>query len=197
MTSSTTLSDGLSDGPSDGLSNGLSNGPSNELAGRLANVSAALIADTGVDEGRTQEFSQALGSLFEDVVVVAGAAADEPPGEAALGELVRALSAAREDRVLVVAADAPRPTPTLWLALTAWPQHDVVTPHPSPTAPPPCVLYRRDAVLVEARERLRAAEAGEIRIVQTRAKALQGVTASLDADVIEGEDWVALQETET
>ena len=76
------------------------------LEGRLANASAALVVGEG-----TNALAQALESLFEDVVVVAGAAAEEQPGEGALGELVRALSAAREDRVLVVAADAPHATP--------------------------------------------------------------------------------------
>ena len=78
-----------------------------EREGVLANVSAVLIS--GSDETRTNELARALESLFEDAVVVAEAPADEHPGRGALGELVRALCAAREARVLIVAANAPRP----------------------------------------------------------------------------------------
>ena len=57
-------------------------------------------------------------------------------------------------------------------------------------------MYRREAVLAQAREMIRAGEAGEIGSLQTRAAALEGVVASLDADVIEGADLDALREEE-
>lgn len=160
------------------------------LEGLLANVSAVLMS--GADEGRTNELELCLESLFEDVSVVESLAANTTPGEAAVRELVSALVAAREDRVLVVAADAPHPAPTLWLALTAWPEHDVVSPRPATEAPPVCALYRRDAVLAAARDRLRASEAGEVQLGTTRQEALQGVAAELDVQFMEGADLVAL-----
>jgi len=157
------------------------------VEGRLANVSAVLMS--GADEGRTRELGLCLESLFDDVSVVESLAADAAPGEAAVRELVSALVPAREEFVLVVAADAPRPAPNLWLALTAWPQHDVVAPRCSPDVPPSCSLYRRDAAMEVVRQRLSAPDKGE-----TRTTALQQVIAALEADFIEGTDLSALEE---
>ena len=174
------------------------------VAGRLADVSAVLI--TGGNAGASDDFASCLESLFEDVVMIPGASADEHAGEGALRELVRALSAAREQRVLVVDPDASRPAPHLWLALTAWPEHEVVSPRVPQNETPPCALYQRDSVLAVLQARLRAAESGTIRLAESRQEELrglqeptgpQGVPPSLDTDFIEGADLDALHEATT
>lgn len=166
-----------------------------DIEGLLANVSVVLMA--GSDEAVTSELARSLEALFEDVVVVASSASDAPPGEAAVRELTSALAGACEERVLIVAHDTPHPTPNLWLALTAWPEHDAVSPRPSPEATPLCSLYRRDAVLAAARDRLEGSEAGELQLGTTRREALQGVAAALDVQFIEGADLAALCQEET
>jgi molybdopterin-guanine dinucleotide biosynthesis protein A len=104
-----------------------------------------------------------LARLFEEVLVVGGAAPEglrvravpDPDGPAcALRGLVGALEAARSARVLVVAVDMPLLTPDLLLALVAWPEADAVVPQTDDGIHPLCALYRRDAVLAAARERL-------------------------------------------
>jgi molybdopterin-guanine dinucleotide biosynthesis protein A len=165
------------------------------VEGLLSNVSAVLIA--GANEGSSNDFALCLESLFEDVVVIPGAGTDEHSGEGALRVLVRALSAARDGRVLVVDPDAPNPTPHLWLALTAWPEHEVVSPRVPRNETAPCALYRRDAVLAAVLDRLRAAESGAIRLAEGRAEELRGVALGLDCDFIEGADLEALREDAT
>ena len=171
---------------------------------RIANVSAVLIATA--DDRHTRELTLGLSSLFEDVLVVPRAPDEDHPGEAALRELVSALSAAREDRVLVVSAEgagaAPptsstRATPHLWLALTAWPEHDVVMPASPRGADPLCALYRRGPALATAQEQLAAGDAGTLRLAESRGEALQGVAAALDAQVMEAQDLMALREEES
>ncbi len=157
--------------------------------GLLANVSAVRIVSA--DDGQSNELLASLQSLFEDVVAVPGTAEGEQTGEGALRELLRALAVAREDRVVVVAADAPHPTPHLWLALTAWPEHDVVIPRSAPGTTPFCAIYRRDATLAAARDCLRMADSGTP-IGATRCDALRSVVALLDVDVIEEVDLTAL-----
>jgi len=105
-----------------------------------------------------------LDSLFEEVLLVGGDPPHDAPGRrvpdgsgprCALRGLVAALQHAEADRVLVVATDLPLLTADLLLALVAWPQADVVVPSTLEGPQPLCSLYRTDAVLPVAQERLR------------------------------------------
>jgi molybdopterin-guanine dinucleotide biosynthesis protein A len=152
----------------------------------------------GQDKSRLQagglplatRIARLLADLFEEVLLVGG----EPPADApgrrlpdpegprcALRGLVAALAAAREERVLVVATDLPLLTPDLLLALTAWPEHDVVLPRDSEGIHPLCAIYRREPVLAVARENLAA---GTLR--------LRAVLDRVDCDFLEGPDLEAL-----
>jgi len=131
-----------------------------------------------------------LESLFEEVLLVGGEPPEGAPGSrvedpagprCALRGLVAALAAAREERVLVVATDLPLLTPDLLLALTAWPEHDVVMPRDSEGVHPLCAIYRREPVLAAARERLAAGELG-----------LRALVDGLDCGLIEGPDLAAV-----
>lgn len=105
-----------------------------------------------------------LDALFEDVLLVGGDPPRDAPGRrvpdadgprCALRGVVGALEAAREDRVLLLATDLPLVTPALLLALVAWPEADaVVCRDASGRRQPLCGVYRRDAALPAARERL-------------------------------------------
>ena len=179
--------------------------------GLLANVSAVLIAQS--DEGATRELADALEDMFEDVVVIDAAPHDIASGETALRELVAALAAAREDRVLVVRSGARKATPHVWLGLTAYPEHDVVTEHDALTpaaspitstsaiASPGSALYRRAVVLAEATARLRAIEATSNEpnggAAETPEQALRSLNTALDTKVIEGADIAPLCEADT
>ncbi|MBW2420717.1 MAG: NTP transferase domain-containing protein [Deltaproteobacteria bacterium] len=127
-----------------------------------------------------------LADLFEEVLLVGGEAPGDAPGRrvedpagprCALRGLVAALAEAREERVLVVATDLPLLTPDLLLALTAWPEHDVVLPRDADGVHPLCAIYRREGVLAIARERL---EAGELR--------LRALLDRIDCGFLEGSD---------
>lgn len=168
-----------------------------EPSGRLANVSAALIVPAAehpnAQVALMAERSKLLERLFEDVVVIVGGGADlsfdvtgrviEPePGERSdLSDLATALAAAREEQVLVLAADQANVTPDLVLALTAWPEHDCVAPRIGGAIQPLCGLYRREAALRAAREALERGESG-----------LDAVLAELDCGILEGKDLAAL-----
>jgi molybdopterin-guanine dinucleotide biosynthesis protein A len=143
---------------------------------RIATVAGAVLlggASTrmGHDKGNLEidglagatRAARLLGSLFAEVLLVGGEApADapgvrvaDPPGPAcALRGLVGALEAATSTRVLVLATDLPLVTPALLLALVAWPESAVVAPRSETRTQPLCALYRRDAVLRAARDRL-------------------------------------------
>ncbi len=175
----------------------------NAPEGRLANVSAALLlggasSRMGRDKSHlpvaglplATRMARLLAGLFEEVLLVGGDAPEDAPGRrvadpagprCALRGLVAALAAAREERVLVVATDLPLLTPDLLLALTAWPEHDVVMPRDARGLHPLCAIYRREPVLAAARERLAA---GELR--------LRELTESLDCGLLEGPDLLAL-----
>ena len=106
-----------------------------------------------------------LAELFEEVLLVGGDPPPDAPGRrvedgegpgCALRGLTRALEAARCERVLVVATDLPLLTADLLLMLVAWPAADAVVPRGSDGSQPLCALYRRDAALPVARQRLAA-----------------------------------------
>lgn len=172
-------------------------------ADRLANVSAALLlggasSRMGRDKARLDaggvplatRLARRLDALFDEVLLVGG----EPPADApgrrvpdpdgprcALRGLVGALAAARAPRVLVVATDLPLLAPELLLALVAWPEADVVLPRRAGRPEPLCALWRRDAVLPLARERLAA---GRL--------ALRELIDAVGASWLEGEDLRAV-----
>lgn len=102
-----------------------------------------------------------LDALCVRVLLVGGEAPEGAPGErvadldgpqCALRGLVGALEAATTEQVLVLATDLPLMTPELLLALVAWPEAPVVAPRTETGAQPLCALYRREAVLREARD---------------------------------------------
>lgn len=131
-----------------------------------------------------------LDELFEEVVLVGGDPPADAPGRrvpdvegipCALRGLVGALSACRAERVLVVATDLPFVRADLLLGLVAWPAADAVVPRPPDGPQPLCALYRREAVLSRARERLRGEDLS-----------LHGLLASIETRHLEGADLAAL-----
>jgi molybdopterin-guanine dinucleotide biosynthesis protein A len=168
--------------------------PELEPIGRLANVSAVLIvpgaAHSKAQVGLISERAQLLEKLFEDVVcvgtdlafdVTGRVVAPDPGRRSALGDLVAGLAVAREEQVLVLAADLARVTPDLLLALTAWPEHDLVVPRIGKAIQPLCGLYRREPALQAARV---AIERGD--------SDLSSLLTELDCGILEGADLAAL-----
>jgi len=167
--------------------------------GLIANVAGAVLvggassrmgSDTSQrafrGEAAATRTSRLLASLFEDVMLVGG----EPPADAvgrriadipgprsALRGIVTALEASSAECVLVVATDLPLLTPTLLLALVAWPAADVVLPRSGAGIEPLCALWSRERVTVAARAQL---VAGRL--------ALRELIAQLDARYLEGAD---------
>jgi hypothetical protein len=175
--------------------------------GKIANVSASLIVPAGAADktplARMMAISELLVRLFEDVVVVGdlpavghdsvlgGAKAQpnrtlkrEPSRQSGLADLVLVLEAAREERMLVVAADNDFVTAGLLLGLTAWPEHECVAPRIDGAVSPLCALYQREVALPVARESL---ERGE--------SELSCVLNQLDCGLLEGDDLAALLTT--
>lgn len=165
--------------------------------GRLANVSAAVLlggtsSRMGEDkaarpfagEPAATRISRLLDGLFEDVLLVGGAA---PPGargrlvadgageRSALRGLVAALAAAHTPRVLVVATDLVLLDAELVLALVAWPEADVVLPRRSVGIEPLCAIWRREPVVAAARAQLAAGRF-----------ALHELVGTIDARFLEG-----------
>jgi molybdopterin-guanine dinucleotide biosynthesis protein A len=106
-----------------------------------------------------------LASLFSETLLVGGEPESMAPGRrvsdpsgpaCALRGLVAALDAATSDRVLVVATDLPFLSDDLLLALTAWPESDIVVPVDDDRAHPLCAIYRREVCLHAARANLEA-----------------------------------------
>jgi molybdopterin-guanine dinucleotide biosynthesis protein A len=131
-----------------------------------------------------------LGDLFEEVLLVGGDPPRDAPGRpvpdpegprCALRGLVGALEAASSERVLVVATDLLSLSPTLLLALLAWPQADAVVPRTDAKVHPLCALYRREPVRSVAWRRLAAGELalvellGEIRVNYLEGRDLHAV----------------------
>jgi molybdopterin-guanine dinucleotide biosynthesis protein A len=171
--------------------------------GRIANVSAALLTGgasrrMGADKARLEiagepaavRLAGRLAALFEEVLLVGGEpppeargrrVADAPGPRSALRGLVAALEAASGERVVVLATDLLGVTPELLLALVAAPEADVVAPRTARGPEPLCALYRRDAVLGEARRRLAA---GRL--------ALHELLGALRVHWLEGDDLAAV-----
>jgi len=104
-----------------------------------------------------------LAELFSETLLVGGAPEQLAPGRriadpsgprCALRGLVAALDAATSPRVLVVATDLPFLSEDLLLALTAWPESDIVVPVDAEGTHPLCAIYRRDVCLSVARRNL-------------------------------------------
>jgi len=161
---------------------------------RLANVSIALIVASrgeGDDETITNHV-RALARLFEDVLVL-GVDLDLPEirrvarqsGPTGLGDLIAALDAAREDRVLVVDHALDAVTPALLLGLIAWPEQPCVIPRIANRLEPLCAVYRRSDALVAACE------------AQARGIDLHAFVAQLECGVLEGADLDPLLEAST
>lgn len=172
----------------------MSPAPELEPAGRLANVSAALIVPGAehpeVEVRRMAERARLLERLFEDVVFVGadlpfevtGRVVAPDPGErSALRDLATGLAEAREEQVLVLAAELACVTPDLLLALIAWPDHDLVAPRMGSAIQPLCGLYRRDPALQAAR-----------RAIQREESNLLSLLTELDCGILEAEDLAAL-----
>lgn len=142
----------------------------------LGNVTGALLLGgnstrMGQDKARLEwrgetwstRSARMLAGLFFETLLVGGDPEQIAPGHrvtdpagpvCALRGLVGALSAASADRVIVVATDLPFLSADLLLALTAWPERDVVVPTDAGRDHPLCAIYRREVCLPIARQHL-------------------------------------------
>ena len=174
----------------------MSNAPVLESIGQLAHVSAALIIPTVErPDHRTsleENTSRLLDRLFEDVVVVSGRAdlsfdvagrvlEPESGDRTLLSDLALALVAAREEHVLVLAANLSWVTPDLVLALTAFPEHECVAPRINHTIQSLCCLYRREPALRATRKLIEGGESDSTVLL-----------AQLECGILEGKDLAAL-----
>jgi molybdopterin-guanine dinucleotide biosynthesis protein A len=109
--------------------------------------------------------ARCLDALFSEILLVGGNPASDAPGRrvpdppgtpCALRGLVGALAAATSERVVVVATDLPLLSPELLLALTAWPERDVVVPCDEGGDHPLCAIYHTARCLPVARDHLAA-----------------------------------------
>src|SRR5690606_20109044 len=169
---------GLPGGPGRGVRMSGAARDESRAEGRIANVSAAVLVGgasrrMGRDKAHLPLGGVALATRtarlpaahFEDVLLVGRAPPADAPGRrvpdpdgppCALRGLVGALTAARGERVLVVATDLPLLGPELLLALVAWPEADVVLPRVDGRMEPLCALWARERVLPLARAQLAA-----------------------------------------
>jgi molybdopterin-guanine dinucleotide biosynthesis protein A len=133
----------------------------------LGGQSSRMGRDKALLEWRGETFStraaRLLSDLFAETLLVGGSPEEatpgrrvsDPPGPAcALRGLVGALDAATTPRVLIVATDLPLLHEDLLLALTAWPESDIVVPSDEDGDHPLCAIYRRDVCLPIARAHL-------------------------------------------
>lgn len=119
--------------------------------GRLANVAGVVLRAAGCEPEASRGCQEALAGLFERVCEVA-----EPgDGSGRLELLAAGLAAVDCERVVVVDAAAGTPALPLVLALTAFPEDDVVVPD---AGTPTCAIYRREVALAAARRRLAAGD---------------------------------------
>ncbi len=161
--------------------------------GRLANVSGVVLTggassrmgrDKAHLEWRGETFStrtaHLLAGLLSETLLVGGEPeatapglrVPHPPGPAcALRGLVGALEAATSQRVVIVATDLPFLHEDLLLALTAWPESDIVVPSDDEGDHPLCAIYLREVCLPIAKAHL---ESDELSI--------QGLLAAVDTD---------------
>ncbi len=143
---------------------------------RLGNITGALLLGgesnrMGRDKAHLEWKGEAwstrtarlLDGLFVETLLVGGDPESAAPGKrvvdtagpaCALRGLVGALEAASSERVLVVATDLPLLVEDLLLALTAWPESDIVVPTDEFGDHPLCAVYRREVCLPIAREQL-------------------------------------------
>ncbi len=160
---------------------------------RIANVAGALWLEPGGEvlptgalvRERSRVTLERLAALFDETLRVGGAAKLSAPGRAvdlaagardAMQWLVGTLSAARAPRVLIVAGDGDPPPNDLLLALTAWPEGDVVRVSESEEMPARCAIYRREVCLAAAL----AQPEGEVASFQRFLSALDVATCSLE-----------------
>ena len=142
----------------------------------LGNVTGALLLGgestrMGRDKARLEwrgetlstRAARLLAGLFSETLLVGGDPEQVAPGRrisdpsgpgCALRGLVGAFEAATSPRVLVIATDLPFLSEDLLLALTAWPESDVVVPADDDGDHPLCAIYRRDVCLPVARANL-------------------------------------------
>lgn len=106
-----------------------------------------------------------LAKLFSETLLVGGEPEPVAPGyrvsdpagpRCALRGVVAALEAATSPRVLIVATDLPLLSEDLLLALTAWPESDIVVPTDVGGDHPLCAIYGRETCLAVARANLEA-----------------------------------------
>lgn len=167
--------------------------------GLLGNVTGALLLggestrmgrDKAHLEWRGETLStraaRLLAGLFSETLLVGGAPEQVAPGRrvsdpsgpgCALRGLVGALEAATSPRVLVIATDLPFLSEDLLLALTAWPESDIVVPTEDDGDHPLCAIYRREICLPVARTNL---ESGRL--------SLRELLAEVDSDRVSLED---------
>lgn len=171
--------------------------------GRIGNVSGAVLlggasSRMGQDKSRLAvagvpgavRAARLLDTLFEEVLLVGGDPPSAAPGRqvadgegprCALRGLVAALDAARSEAVCVVATDMPALSPLLLAGLVAWPAADAVVPRDAAGVHALCALYRVEAVLPVARERLARDEL-----------ALRGVLDAVETNYVTGDDLAVL-----
>jgi molybdopterin-guanine dinucleotide biosynthesis protein A len=135
----------------------------------LGNVTGALLlggdsARMGRDKAHLEwggetwstRAARLLAGLFAETLLVGGDPEEVAPGRripdptgpaCALRGLTGALLAATSPRVLIVATDLPLLSADLLLALTAWPESDVILPADAEGDHPLCAIYRRDVCL--------------------------------------------------
>ncbi len=167
---------------------------------KLANISAVLVLAPDSEAralaagsrqllaNRALEF---LELIFEDVLVVGETAIlDRRPqrslpleGDSAgsLRAIAAAFEAVREERVLLLSGNLAGVTLDLLLALTAWPEHDLVAPRSDGQIWASCGLYRRRELLERTRDLPQGSDA-----------TLDSLVPVLDCGFVEGEDLAAL-----
>lgn len=163
------------------------------LDGQLGNVAGALLLGGGSrrmgrdkahlewqGERWSTRTARRLDKLFAETLLIGGEPASDAPGRrvpdppgpsCALRGLVGALEAADAERVLIVATDLPLLCDDLLVALTAWPERDVVVPCDADGDHPLCAIYRRGRCLAVARAHL-----------ESERLALRDLLAALDTD---------------
>jgi len=128
---------------------------------RLGSVAGALLWEGC---SRPRATTDLLAGLFEEVLLVGGGPPSGIPGrrlpgpvgsDPGLPALAAALAATEAERVAYVPTDGPLLTADLLLALTAWPEADVVVVGDgADDAPALPAIYRRGVCLGAARARI-------------------------------------------
>ncbi|MFK7895010.1 MAG: hypothetical protein AB8G23_04190 [Myxococcota bacterium] len=130
---------------------------------------ALLLSDVGgggsIDalRGNTVAVAECFDSLFEQTLLVGGAPPSDWPGdrvadprgaEGELHSMVSAWEAATAERVLIADAEAAGACADLLLALTAWPERDLVVVTEGGDETALCSLYRTSGCLALAQRLL-------------------------------------------